>query len=297
MAAGYKGSSKKKHSFTLVFLLLIFLTLIVAAKLYLGGGFSDLPVLSDFAEGFPSKKDETPLLPPDVSEDDELMQALNALALKDSRVLTLFESSEEIPEPLLLLLVKNPEARDFVLAYPQHKNDAAVGLIKKGELSSGIPYFLQWDSRWGYKIYGSCVLGVTGCGPTCLSMVAAGLTENLEASPYAVAAFSESRGFYVKGSGTSWELMTKGAESFGLSCKEVFLDEAAMVSELSLGHPLILSLGPGDFTEDGHFIVVSSYENGLFTIKDPNSPSKSAKGWSFDSLSPQIKNIWSFEVA
>lgn len=39
MAAGYKGSSKKKHSFTLVFLLLIFLTLIVAAKLYLGGGF------------------------------------------------------------------------------------------------------------------------------------------------------------------------------------------------------------------------------------------------------------------
>ncbi|NLV87502.1 MAG: hypothetical protein GX025_09875 [Clostridiales bacterium] len=293
MTAGYKGPSK---SFIVVLLLLIFLTLTVAAKLYLDDSFSDF-VLSDFVESFLSKSPEPAVLPADIMEDGELMQALNNLALEDSRILTLLENSEEIPEPLLLLLVKNPEARDFVLAYPQYKNDNTVVEIKKAELSSGIPYFLQWDSRWGYKKYGSCVLGVTGCGPTCLSMLAVGLTGNLEASPSAIAAFSESRGYYVKGSGTCWELMTKGAESFGLSCKEIFLDEAAMVSELSLGHPLIISLGSGDFTQDGHFIVVSSYENGMFTIKDPNSPAKSAEGWYFDTLAPQINNIWSFEAA
>ena len=34
------------------------------------------------------------------------------------------------------------------------------------------PLFLQWDPRWGYTEYGEdSFLGLSGCGPTCLSMV------------------------------------------------------------------------------------------------------------------------------
>ena len=51
------------------------------------------------------------------------------------------------------------------------------GLDVRIEVSEGeVPYLLQYDSRWCYHAYGSGVLGITGCGPTCLAMAAAGLT-------------------------------------------------------------------------------------------------------------------------
>lgn len=55
------------------------------------------------------------------------------------------------------------------------------------------------------------IIGLSGCGPTCLSMVLLALTEDEEATPYEVARFSEENGYYVEGSGTAWSLMTEGA--------------------------------------------------------------------------------------
>lgn len=293
MAVRYKHPPKKKHAFMKVLLLLVLITMAVAIKIYKDGSLIDIPALSGVADNLVSGGS---VLPPAASGDEDIMQALNRLAQEDSRILDVISKADEFPEPMLALLIKNPEARDFVLNYPEKKSGGARGSVSETELSSGVPYFLQWDSRWGYESYGSCVLGVTGCGPTCLSMLAVGLTGNLEATPSAVAAFSENSGYYVDGSGTSWDLMTAGAENFGLSCSEVPLDESTMVSELNLGHPLIISVGPGDFTEDGHFLVISSYENGMFIIKDPNSPAKSGEGWYYSTLSPQIRNIWSFQA-
>ena len=68
------------------------------------------------------------------------------------------------PESLIELLEKNPEARDFVLDYPDYKGLQEIDI--SGEVEPGeIPLFLQWDERWGYEKYGSDFLAVTGCGP------------------------------------------------------------------------------------------------------------------------------------
>lgn len=229
--------------------------------------------------------------------DEDVLQALNSLADEDDRVQDVLAHINEFPEQMLALLVKNPEARDFVLDYPNHKGESGAGKISGAELDAAVPYFLQWDERWGYENYGSCVLGVTGCGPTCLSMVVVGLTGDSDATPSAVADFSEKSGFYVDGSGTSWELMTTGAASFGLRAFEVMLSEDSMTAELSAKHPLIINVGAGDFTDYGHFLVITGYENGMFIINDPNSPSKSSEGWYYTTLEPQIKNIWAYSAA
>ena len=42
-----------------------------------------------------------------------------------------------------------------------------------------IPLYLQKDIRWRQVRYGSDNMGATGCGPTCLSMVACGLREDI----------------------------------------------------------------------------------------------------------------------
>ena len=200
------------------------------------------------------------------------------------------------PKDMVSLFMNNPEARGFVIDYPSHIDDTDFGEIDSSELSGGIPSFRQWDERWGYYPYGSSVLGITGCGPTCLSMVAVGLTGNTSFTPAAVAGYSIQSGCYVEGVGTSWDLMTLGAQSFGLSSVEVGLSEDEMVAQLNEGHPLIASMGPGDFTSSGHFIVITGYYDGKFSVNDPNSKKRSDEGWYFSTLSPQIRCLWAFTL-
>lgn len=65
-----------------------------------------------------------------------------------------------------------------------------------------------------------------------------------------------------------------------------------MSSALEEGDLIICVLGPGDFTDSGHFILLTGYQDGAFTVNDPNSPLRSQQTWSYDTLSGQIKNLW-----
>ena len=87
--------------------------------------------------------------------------------------------------------------------------------------------------------------------------------------------------------------MSEGCSRFGLAAQDVPLWEDTMVQALD-SSPLICALCPGDFTEVGHFIVIAGYEEGAFRVLDPNSQANSEKAWSYDTLEPQIKAIWSF---
>ncbi len=246
--------------------------------------------LSEIVTERPSPADSDP-------EATGLEDALQALAKEDSRVESVIERMDEYPEELLILLTKNPEARDFVLDYTNHAGSTETGGLEQSELSGSIPLLLQWDERWGYFLYGSSVLGVTGCGPACLSMVVVGLTGNSDATPASVAEFSERSGYYFTGSGTSWDLFTTGAQSYGLEAAEVPLWEDSMVGELDAGRPIVASMGAGDFTDEGHFIVIRGYEEGAFLVNDPNSPARSAESWSYETLVKQIKCLWSFSLS
>lgn len=118
------------------------------------------------------------------------------------------------PESLIALVERNPETKDFVLDYPKYKGLEEIDISK--EVTKGeIPHFLQWDERWGYETYGSDFLAVTGCGPTSLSMVVCGLTGDTKWNPYEVAKMAEDNGYYVDGSGSSWELMSSGTGKAG----------------------------------------------------------------------------------
>lgn len=201
------------------------------------------------------------------------------------------------PESLIELAERNPEAIDFVNDFDRYQGNPEdidiTGDVVKGE----IPLFLQWDERWGYETYGSNYLAITGCGPTCVSMVYCGLTGKTDRNPYEVAKRAESEGFYVEGSGSSWNMMELLPEEFGLEVHTVIFDEEHIKSELDCGRPIICILGPGDFTAVGHFIVLTGVdENGKIVVNDPNSILNSKKSWNIQSLMPQIRNLWSYSV-
>ncbi|MGN0335817.1 MAG: C39 family peptidase [Lachnospiraceae bacterium] len=205
---------------------------------------------------------------------------------------------EEIPESLLELMEKYPETEEFVLSYPDCKYDTPDRDLS-GEVTEGeIPLFLQWDRRWGYESYGDDFLAVTGCGPTCLSMVYCGLTGDTGWNPYEMANFADREGYYVEGSGSAWDLMIGGAEKLGLQVHEVIFDEEHMIEELKEGRPIICTVRPGDFTTSGHFIVLKGLDRwGKILVCDPNSKRNSDRSWSIETLMPQIKNLWSYSYS
>lgn len=227
--------------------------------------------------------------------DGGTLQGLQDLAAQDQRVQDVIDHYQDYPEDLLNMLSRNLDMLDFVLEYPEKQGQVFAGTI--GEVKAGeIPLLLQYDQRWGYGDYGASSVVVSGCGPACLSMVAAGLTGDETITPYAVAQYADQEGYYVFGAGTAWSLMSRGASHFGVEGEELPLMKSKMESALEEGRPIICVVGPGDFTTSGHFIVITGMKDGQFTVNDPNSTERSNMLWDYGTLEPQISNLWAFRA-
>ena len=201
-------------------------------------------------------------------------------------------SLSEWPEELLDLLEKNPEAQEFVLNYPIKKDlDPEIDLTEYLD-SSDVPLLLQWDERWGYSQYAGKLMGLSGCGPTCLSMVCLYLLDYASYTPQYIAQFATENGYSVSGNGSSWTLISEGGEKLGLDVTEIPLDENRIIRNLEVGNPIICVMGPGFFTSTGHFIVMTEYEDGYVKVNDPNSPNRSEQTWKLTEVMEQIRNLW-----
>lgn len=126
-------------------------------------------------------------------------------------------------------------------------------------------------------------------------MVIAGLTGNNSIPPYDVAKYSEENGYYDPLAGTSWSLFTEGVLEYGIKGTTISLSKSIIISELENGHPIVCSMRKGDFTTTGHIILITGVKDGKFIVNDPNSKERSQKLWDYETLEPQIRNLWSFE--
>ncbi len=201
------------------------------------------------------------------------------------------------PESLIDLLDRNPETLDYVLSYPRRESSVQKADLRDCLGSDTVPLFLQWDKRWGYLQYGNDMAGLTGCGPTCLSMAAFYLTQDANMSPDNMIRFALEEGYCSPGNGSSWTLISEGASKLGLTADELPLVKKLVFSHLEAGHPVICVMGPGDFTATGHYIVLTGLEDGLLRVNDPNSRQRSEQLWDFDAISGQIRNLWAIRRA
>ncbi len=234
---------------------------------------------------------DLPPSPPPVTTAPSPTQPSDAPLTNRDKLFRILQS-DAYPACLKALAEKNPEALDFVYAYPQNKDLHPTIDLTAEASGTEIPYLLQWDTRWGYESYGGAMIADAGCGPTCLSMVALYLTKNAQWTPLAVARYAEEKGYRVDGAGSAWTLISEGCRGLGLRAEELPLSRGRMVAALDLGNPIIVCVGPGDFTTGGHYMVITGYTADGFTIHDPNSPEKSGKTWGYSVLEGQIRNLW-----
>lgn len=201
------------------------------------------------------------------------------------------------PESIVDLIDKNDETIDFVSGYAQKKDAAVPASVEAPAQPGQIPHYLQWDERWGYKPYGTSTIAASGCGPTSMSMVIVGLTGDVTATPYALAKYSEENGFLDEDNNTYWAFMESAADHWGLECRETMLDEKSLASELEAGHPVICSMLPGDFTDVGHFLVLTGYEDGKVSLNDPFSKKNTYRQWVYADIKDQIREMWVMKKA
>lgn len=202
------------------------------------------------------------------------------------------EEWEQLPEKLKEFYERYEESREFIVNYWENKGKEFDINLEEYKDCKEVPLLMQWDKRWGYEEYSGNAFGVTGCGPTCLSMAAIYLKQDVSLNPKWMMEFSIRNGYSVTGSGSAWALIGEGAKKLGMESEELPLSESVMKNRLQNGCVIIVVLGPGDFTDTGHFIVIYDYDEEGFIIRDPNSGKNTEKKWTYEELKGQIKNLW-----
>lgn len=243
-------------------------------------------------------------------EGEELYNTLSMLASKSEKYASIYNNINLYPEKLLNAVCNNAEMADFVLNYSgisintsnnfsNSKNNNlrnTNAVLTKEEKNAEFPLFLQWDERWGYEEYGDTFVGVSGCAPTCVSMVVFALTGDENDTPDVVARYAKENDYYLRGTGTKWTFLTEGVKNFGIRGKEIALNKKQIISELKKGHPIICSMKSGIFTAQGHFIVLVGINGDKIIVNDPNSIAKSQCLWDYEVLEAEIKNLWSYSA-
>ncbi len=246
-----------------------------------------MPFMRTYEEKYPEST-------PTAYSTEEIQSKIHALAQVDSDFRNIEAQIDQYSDVLLNQLCNNPNMIQFACSYNE-KYGTTNGGIEDCELN-GIPLFIQWDDRWGYAAYGNNVVGLSGCGPTCMSMVIVGLTKNKEATPDALADYATENGYYESGAGTKWTFMETAGIAYGIQGTWIPLQKEMLYSELEQGHPVICAMRAGDFTAEGHYIVIAGIEDGKLKINDPNSVKRSSELWEYEDIEAQIANLWAYKV-
>lgn len=222
-----------------------------------------------------------------LTQGDDIRAALSKVDSPDAHAI--MEGQEALPTPLFLLAGNEPESIPFVADYLRDDRDSDTSHIFS-TLSRSVPYYCQWDSRWGYEDLAGSPFALSGCGPTSMAMVISGLKSDPFMTPDRLIETAEP---CMTSEGVAWDFIRDTAKAYRLKCEEVPLDRASINAKLEAGVPLVLSVRPGDFTLGGHIMVMAGLDQeGYYIINDPNSIRHSKNRWTYERLAPQIKNIW-----
>lgn len=177
---------------------------------------------------------------------------------------------------------KIPAATEFVYM------DGAEYLTGAGQ---AVRYFNQTDEAWAREPYGVDPIDEYGCGPTALSMVVSSLTGET-VYPAEMAEWAAEEGYAAPQSGSYHSIVQGTAEQYGLDCAPLSATDSEGLKEgIADGGLVIALMGPGHFTDGGHFIVLHGVtEAGQVLVADPNSRENSLVLWDVETILSELSS-------
>lgn len=183
-------------------------------------------------------------------------------------------ADERLPE----LALRESTAIDFVASVPDA--DSTAGSYTEGTEQGSYPLLYDWDTRWGYVSYAGSIMGVTGSGPTTLSMAYMGATGENDQTPDVLAQLASEGGYADESTGTTSAFFTDVGGQIGLSVQELEPSTDNLSYVLANGQVAIVQLNASFTTPYVHWaLVVCSNEDGSVTLYDPDSSEASLHTW------------------
>ena len=178
--------------------------------------------------------------------------------------------------------------------YTDEERNKAIPPLGEG-VTGLVPLIMQWDYRWAFNWYGGGPAALTACAPTCMAMIGFGLTGDESINPWQMCQYAENAGYWVPGSGTSWDLVLNAFPNHPISCQKISTDQYTISAELSAGHPVLINVGVGKFSAVGHFMILAGQDaDGNFILNDPNNLENCSRTWPWEDLSSEITAAWSY---
>ncbi len=197
-------------------------------------------------------------------------------------------ASERIPE----LATLDDGAVAFVAALDGAEKNSRTydDPVEKGSY----PLFYTWDTRWGYVDFAGNVLGVTGSGPTALSMAYMGLVGKADQTPATIAHTATEEGL----TNTEDPFVNDGfvptmAEKIGLTSREGTASADGVSSALGNGSVALALLKPDFTTPYAHWAFVTGPNSDRsVNLLDPTSSKASAHAWSAGTIGENISALY-----
>jgi len=226
-----------------------------------------------------------------VSEDltQEFADALN----RNDKLSWIAANADQYSDTSMLELALNePASIDFVAAYPS--SDKTAELYGDSVTAGSAPLLYDWDTRWGNVDYAGSALGVTGSGPTALSLAYMGLTGSTDKTAADIASLVTTDGLATGDSHMDGSFLKDHASDVGITCKTYESSADNLTTVLNAGTYIMIEAKAGTLTDKAHWVLlVTENEDGSVVVYDPTSTEVSSVSWTATKLASSCSMLYS----
>ena len=249
-----------------------------------------------------SSKQETP----EVNENDsrvaagvsaDLTQQFTTALDRDEQLSWIAANADKYSDTAMLELALNePAAIDFVASYPA--SDKTAELYGDSVTAGSAPQLYDWDKRWGNVDYAGSALGVTGSGPTALSMAYMGITGSTDKTAADIAGLVTSNGLATGDSYMDGGFLENHAADLNLTCKTYEPSADNLLTVLDAGTYIMIEAKAGTLTSETHWVLlVTENSDTSVVVYDPTSTEVSSVSWTASKLASSCSTLYSLTSA
>lgn len=156
-----------------------------------------------------------------------------------------------------------------------------------------VVYYNQGESPWKKHIFrgpgGSNSIKRAGCGPTSMAICISTLTGR-RVTPIETCDWAAKQGYYIQGDGWSHSTPNALAKHYNLKCQGLGYSKAKLRAALKSGKLVVALMGPGHFTDGGHYIVLRGItKKGKILVADCGGRNRNGS-WPFDTVFSEAKS-------
>lgn len=167
-----------------------------------------------------------------------------------------------------------------------------------------VVYYNQGNPIYYSYGYGTDTIKGSACGPTSLAIVQSTYFPDNKKNPVEMCNWSVSNGYWSKNSGSYHSIVEGYGTSFDVNVTSLSYDNPqSILDELNKGNLIVVLMGKGHFTSNGHFMVLTGVDSsGKIIIADPGSNKRTNQTWDLGLILNEVKKgaggngpIWAME--